>query len=205
MDNPEVSSPGVVTPGVVTQLLEEWTEGNAEAFDKLVPLIYDELRRLARRVRRERGGHTLQTTALVHEAYLRLVDQTRTHWRNRAHFLAIAARMMRRIVVDHARRQAYAKRGGKLRRLPLEEAPDLSVERAPEMLALDDALKSLAEIEPQLSEIVEMRFFGGLDNRELGQVLGVSIPTVTRRLRLGRAWLYRYFAGEPQPERSGAA
>ncbi|MEE8278523.1 MAG: sigma-70 family RNA polymerase sigma factor [Thermoanaerobaculia bacterium] len=181
------------TAGEVTQLLVDWSNGDREAEAKLMPVVYDELRKLAARyLKHERSDHTLQTTALVHEAYLRLVDQRRVEWRNSLHFYALAASMMRRILVDHARSHRYAKRGGGARKLSLDEVSELSSERAQHLVAVDDALSSLAEIDPELSKIVELRFFGGLENSEVAELLGVSVPTVVRRWRTAKAWLYRY-------------
>jgi len=146
----------------VTQLLIQWSNGDKAALDKLMPLIYEELRQLARHyMNRERAGHTLQTTALVNEAYLRLINRKQVHWQNRAHFFAIAAHLMRSILVDHARSHAYAKRGGGARKIALDEALAVSQQRAADVVALDDALKRLAEIDRQQSRIVELKFFGG--------------------------------------------
>ncbi len=181
------------TAGDVTQLLVDWSNGDQEAEARLMPVVYDELRKLAARyLRHERSDHTLQTTALVHEAYLRLIDQRRVEWRNSTHFYALAASMMRRILIDHARSHKYAKRGGGARTLSLDEVPELSTERAQHLVAVDDALTSLAEIDPELSRIVELRFFGGLENAAVADLLGVSVPTVVRRWRMAKAWLYRY-------------
>lgn len=187
-------------PGLVTALLDDWHNGNEAALSALMPIVYGELRHLAAGyLRRERADHTLQTTALVHEAYLRLVDQRRVRWAGRAHFLAIAAQMMRRILVDHARRIGYAKRGGGQARLALEEALDVAVERTSEVLALDEALSELAAVHLEASRMMELRFFGGLTNAEIAEALDVSPTTVTRRCRTARAWLYRYLSGaEPQ-------
>jgi RNA polymerase sigma factor (TIGR02999 family) len=178
----------------VTGLLVDWSHGNEAALQKLTPLVYDELRGLAERyLRRERADHTLQATALVHEAYVRMIDQHRVHWRNRLHFTAVAAQMMRRILVDHARRHSYAKRGGGARKRSLDDvgppaAPDLTSE----MLELNDALQALADVEPELSRIIELRFFGGMTSEEIAEFLGISVPTVTRRWRMARAWVYRF-------------
>ncbi len=159
--------------------------------EELLPLVYAELRRLAAGyLRRERAGHTLQPTALVHEAYLRMVDQTQVRWQNRAHFFGVAAQMMRRILVDHARSQHAEKRGGDVQKLSLDENIDVSGERAAELVALDEALERLAEIDPQKSRVVELRFFGGLSVEETAEVLGVSAPTVKRHWRLAKAWLF---------------
>ena len=177
----------------MTQLLVDWSNGDGDALDKLMPVVYDELHDLAARyLRRERQDHTLQTTALVNEAYLRLIDQTRIDWKNSLQFYALAARMMRRILVDHARSHRYKKRGGGARKIPLDDAPQVSFERAPDYVAVDDALKELAEIDPELATIVELRFFGGFKNSEIGQHLGMSVPTIVRRWRVAKAWLYRY-------------
>ncbi len=178
--------------GEVTQLLKAWSDGNEEALAELMPAVYDELHSLAASyLRRERPDHTLQTSALVHEAYLRLVDQKRVRWHNRVHFFGIAAQAMRRILVDHARSQLYAKRGSGVRKLSLDEALTVSAQRAPELIALDDALTSLAAMDPQQARIVELRFFAGLTSEEIGHVLDVSVSTVTRGWRTARAWLYR--------------
>jgi RNA polymerase sigma-70 factor, ECF subfamily len=175
----------------VTELLAAWGGGDQAARDELMPLVYEELRRLARRcMHRERAGHTLQTSALVNEAFLRLVDQKNIRWQDRAHFFGIAARLMRQILVDYARRRGYAKRGGDVRRVPLDEAVIVSEERAAEVVALDDALKFLAEIDPRKSQVVELRFFGGLSIEETAEVLGVSEGTVRRDWALAKAWLH---------------
>jgi RNA polymerase sigma factor (TIGR02999 family) len=175
----------------VTELLAAWGGGDQAARDELMPLVYEELRRLARRcMHRERAGHTLQTSALVNEAFLRLVDQKNIRWQDRAHFFGIAARLMRQILVDYARRRGYTKRGGDVRRVPLDEAVIVSEERAAEVVALDDALKILAEIDPRKSQVVELRFFGGLSIEETAEVLGVSEGTVRRDWALAKAWLH---------------
>ncbi len=176
----------------VTQLLVAWSAGDKAAHDELMPLVYEELRRLAHQcIRRERPGHTLQTSALLNEAYLRLVDQKNIHWQDRAHFFGIAARLMRQVLVDYARKRGYAKRGGDAHRVPLDEALIVSEERAADVVALDDALKSLAEIDPRQSQIVELRFFGGLSIEETAEVLAVSPGTVMRDWTLAKAWLRR--------------
>jgi RNA polymerase sigma factor (TIGR02999 family) len=176
----------------MTQLLVAWSNGDEAALDELAPLVYDELRRMARRqMNREREGHTLQTTALVNEAYLRLVDQRDVRWQNRAHFFAIAARMMRRILIDHARSLRYEKRGGGAHKVSLEEAAELSGARAAELVALDEALNALAELDARKSRVVELRFFGGLSVEETAEVLSVSPETVTRDWRRAKAWLHR--------------
>src|SRR2546422_5832457 len=175
----------------VTQLLIQWSNGDKAALDKLMPLIYSELRQVARHyMSRERPGHTLQTTALVNEAYVRLVNRKGVHWQNRAHFFAIAAQLMRSILVDHARSHAYAKRGGGARKIALDEALAVSQQRAADVVALDDALKRLAEIDPQQSRIVELKFFGGLTIEETAEVLGLSPATIKREWSTAKAWLY---------------
>ena len=175
----------------VTRLLIELTRGNRDAIDALLPLIYDELRSLAANyLRRERPDHTLQPTALVHEAYMRLVDQTRVNWQNRAHFFGVAAQMMRRILVDHARAHKAGKRGADFQKLSLDENIDKAVERSAELIALDDALHELAEIDEQKSRIIELRYFGGLSEEETAEVLGVAPVTVKRHWRMAKAWLY---------------
>jgi RNA polymerase sigma factor (TIGR02999 family) len=176
----------------ITQLLAEWREGNQGALDDLYPLVYDELHRLARRyMSRERKGHTLQTTALINEAYVRLVDQRNVQWANRSHFFAISAQIMRRILIDHARRHAYAKRGGGAQQVSLDEVANLTSVRGSELLRLDEALKILAEMDPRRSQVVELRYFGGLNNEEIAGVLNVSENTVTRDWNMARAWLYQ--------------
>lgn len=177
----------------VTRLLQRWSDGHLDAMPQLMDVVYAELRDLARRyLRKERSGHTLETSALVHEAYVKLVDQNRVRWQSRAHFYAIAAQTMRRILVDHARSHAYQKRGGGARKVSLEDALQIGdAERAPDLVALDDALKRLAESDPDRARLVELRFFGGLSHPEIAEVLGVSTSTVERQWRLARAWLYK--------------
>lgn len=180
------------SPQQVTQLLLAWGGGDQAALDELMPLVYEELRRLAHQcMSRERPGHTMQTSALVNEAYLRLIDQKSIHWQDRAHFFGIAARLMRQVLVDYARKRRYAKRGGDARRVPLDEAMIVSEKRAADVVALDDALKSLAEIDTRQSQIVELRFFGGLSIEETAEVLAVSPGTVMRDWTLAKAWLRR--------------
>ena len=177
-------------PKEVTQLLVAYNNGDHEALDRLLPLVYDELRSLADHyLRRERPDHTLQATALVHEAYLRLVDQN-VPWQNRAHFFGVAAQMMRRILVDHARQNLAAKRGSGGIKLPLDDAINLTEERATDLIALDDALTALAEFDPQKSRLVELRYFAGLSVEDTARVLGVSVPTVVRQWRAAKAWLF---------------
>ena len=189
------------SPDEVTQLLLDWSSGDKAALDKLMPLVYEELRRLAHHyMGRERAGHTLQTTAIVNEAYLHLIDQRNVQWQNRAHFFGIAAHLMRRVLADHARSRRSAKRGGGARQVSLEEAMIVSEERVADMEALDDALNSLAEIDERKSQIVEMRFFGGLSIKETAEVLGVSPGTVMRDWTLAKAWLRREIGKEGQDE-----
>ncbi|MDQ3687356.1 MAG: sigma-70 family RNA polymerase sigma factor [Acidobacteriota bacterium] len=183
----------------VTQLLLAWSDGDREALDQLIPLVYDHLRQLARRyMRRERPGHTLQTTALVNEVYLRLIDQRQARFVNRAHFFAVSAQLMRRIVVDHARTQHRAKRGGVAEQLSLDEAALLSPAQSAEVLALDEALQSLAEVDNRKARVIEMRYFGGLSVEETAEVLEVSENTVIRDWALAKAWLRREMDGERQ-------
>jgi len=174
-----------------TTLLLAWGRGDETALDQLIPLVHDELRRLARRhMAGERAGHTLQATALVNEAYLRLIEVNQVRWQNRAHFFAVSAQVMRRILVDHARRR-NVKRGRGLRRVSLEEATMIGGERPTDLAALDDALSLLAERDPRKAQVVELRFFGGLSVEESAEVLGVSPVTVMRDWRTAKAWLYR--------------
>jgi RNA polymerase sigma factor (TIGR02999 family) len=181
-----------LTQKQISQLLVDWSNGDKAALDKLIPLVYGELRRLARyHMRRERQGHTLQTSALVNEAYLRLVDYKRMRWQDRAHFFAVAAQAMRRILIEHARSHSREKRGGEARRVSLDEAAGLVDEQASEMIALDDALMSLAKFDPRKSQIVELRYFGGLDIEETAEVMGVSPATVKRDWNTARLWLHR--------------
>jgi len=186
-------------PQNVTQLLIGWGQGDKEALDRLVPIVYDELRRQAARyLRHERAGHTLQTTALIHEAYIRLIDQKNVHWQNRAHFFGIAAQLMRRILVDHARTRKRAKRGGSDIRVPLEDA--VAIAKAPQLdvVALDEALNRLAEIDEQQGKIVELRFFSGLTVEETAEVLGISPATVKRDWSMAKAWLHREISSDEQ-------
>jgi RNA polymerase sigma factor (TIGR02999 family) len=176
----------------ITQLLIAWSQGDQAALEKLTPLVYQELRRLARRfMQRERQGHLLQTTALVHEAYLRLIDQSHVSWQNRAHFYGVAAEMMRRALIDFARAEHNAKRGGGTIRVSLGEAAGRAQQRDVELVALDDALKTLSTLAPRQSRVVDLRFFGGLSNEEAAEVLGVSPATVRHDWSLAKAWLYR--------------
>jgi RNA polymerase sigma factor (TIGR02999 family) len=189
--------PGLGNRENVTNLLVDWGNGNRAALDEMLPLLYDELKRLASYyLRHERVGHTLQTTALVHEAYMRLVDQQRVNWKNRAQFLGLAAEMMRRILVNHARDRAAAKRGGGAQRISLSalhegtDPPDI------ELIALDQALTDLAALDPRKSRIVELKFFGGLTTEETAEVLNISHGTVEKELLLARSWLYRAVSGK---------
>jgi len=184
------------SPHEITELLQAWSDGNQEALDKLVPLVYAELHRLARHyMSNERPDRTLQTTELVNEAYLRLVDWKNARWQNRAHFFAVAAQMMRRILVDFARSRHYLKRGGQARRVSFSEAVVVSLERGEDLIALDDALQSLAAIDQRKTQIVELRFFGGLSVAETAEVLKISTRTVMRDWSLAQAWLYRELSG----------
>ncbi|MBX3290507.1 MAG: sigma-70 family RNA polymerase sigma factor [Acidobacteria bacterium] len=178
--------------GEITLMLMELTDGNHEVVDKIYPHIYDELRRLAGSyLRRERPDHTLQPTALVHEAYMKLIDQTRVKWQNRAHFFGIAAQVMRRILMDHARKHLAGKRGGNAEVLPLEEEIlVVSQDKSAELLALDDALEQLEKLDPQKAKVVELRYFGGLSIEETAEVLGISVPTVNRHWRMAKAYLF---------------
>jgi RNA polymerase sigma factor (TIGR02999 family) len=176
----------------VTDLLNDWGNGDQEALNKLMPLVYDELHRLASRyLRHERIGHTLQTTALVHEAYLKLIDQKKANWRNRVQFFAAAAKVMRHVLVDYARSRKAAKRGGDYCRLSLDEAAISSKETDADLLTLNEALNSLATIDPQQSRVVELRVFGGLTVEEAADALGVSPRTIKREWSMAKAWLHR--------------
>lgn len=176
----------------LTRLLIDWSNGDRAALDKLIPVVEDELRRLAHRyMNHERVGHTLQTTALVNEAYVRLVNRKNVQWQNRAHFFGIAAHLMRTILVDHARSHACAKRGGGADKLELDAAMVVTQQKAAEVIALDEALQQLAMIDPQQSRIVELRFFGGLTVEEAAEVLHISPATVKREWSTAKAWLYR--------------
>ncbi len=179
-------------PSDVTLILQAWSAGDASAAERLMPLVYEELRRLAAQyLRRERPDHTLQATALVHETYLRLVDQNRVSTKDRAHFRSLAARLMRRILVEHARRHNAEKRGGKLGKISLEETRELSTERPPNLVDLDDALTRFSAAHPREGEVVEMKFFGGLQVNEIAVVLKVSAKTVMRDWNFAKLWLCR--------------
>ena len=185
-------------PPDVTQLLQSWSEGNETALDKLIPLVEKELHRLAQRyLRRERPGHTLQTTALVNEAYLRLIDWKNVRWQNKAHFLGVSAKLMRRILVDHVRRNRHRRNGVDAVNVAFE---DVSVERGADLVALDDALNSLAAIDARKSRIIELRFFGGLSVIETAEVLKISPRTVKREWSLAQAWLYCELGGEERDD-----
>jgi len=177
--------------GNVTNLLLEWGNGDSSALERLTPIIYHELLRLARaRLSRENRDCTLQPTALVHECYLRLADQTRLQWQNRAHFYAVAANTMRRVLIDQARKRKSLKRGQGVR-VTLQTGMDVARERGPDILALDEALQRLAGLDARKGRVIELKFFGGMTSEEIGQVLGISVATVGRELRLGQAWLRR--------------
>jgi len=181
-----------ITTEQVTQLLIDWSNGDKAAVDKLIPLVYDELRRLARYyMRRERAGATLQTTALVNEAYMRLVDQKNVQWQNRAHFFAISAQLMRRILIDRARKRYNSKRGGDVRKVSLDQAAIVSTGRSSDLVALDEALTDLEAIDQRKSKVVELRFFGGLNIEETAEVMSISPATVQREWSMAKAWLYR--------------
>ena len=186
---------GVDAGAGVTRLLLQWTEGDKQALEDLLPLVYDEMRRLAKSyLQRERPGHTLQSTALVHEAYMRLVDYKRMQWQNRAHFMATAAQAMRRILVDHARRHNL-KRGAGAEHVSLDAEAIMCPDRSDDFVSLDEALTGLAERAPRKAKVVELRFFGGLSVEEIAEVLRVSPITVMREWKSAKAWLYRALAG----------
>jgi RNA polymerase sigma-70 factor, ECF subfamily len=185
----------------VTALLEAWSKGDEAAREDLIPLVYHELRRVAaRHLSRERRDHTLRATALVHETYLRLVEQKRARWRSRAHFFAVAAGLMRRILVDHARSHRATKRGGELRRVPLNEELVVAGSRDVELVALDGAREELSTLDPKLCRIVELRFFGGLSIEETAEVEGLSPATVKRNWNVAKAWLYSRTCGTQASE-----
>jgi RNA polymerase sigma-70 factor, ECF subfamily len=181
--------------GDVNTLLRAWSDGDQSALEKLAPIVYDELRRLARHyMRQERPGHSLQTTALVNEAYLRLVDYKRMRWNNRAHFFAVSAQLMRRILVDHARRHNL-KRGGDVQHLSLEDTAVVGTGRGEDLVALDNAMQALGRIDSRKAQVIELRFFGGLSVEETAEVLKVSPVTVMRDWSTARAWLHREMSG----------
>jgi RNA polymerase sigma factor (TIGR02999 family) len=183
--------------GDLTQLLHKWSGGDRQALEQLTPMVYTELRRLAHyHLQREREGHTLQSTALVHEVYLRLCGPETLQWENRAHFFAVAAKMMRRILVDYARRQGAGKRGGSAIRMRLDDALAFSVpEKGAQLVALDEALERLQTFDARKCQVVEMRFFAGLEAKEIAAVLGTTEATVRRDWNIAKAWLYRYLEG----------
>jgi RNA polymerase sigma factor (TIGR02999 family) len=188
------------SPSQVTSLLRQWSSGDGRALEQLVPIVYKELRRLAHyHLRRERNGHTLQTTALVHEVYLRLCRHEDARWENRAHFFAVAARMMRRILVDHSRRHGAEKRGGSPARAPLDDALTIPVQQQFDLMALDRALEQLAAFDARKCQVVEMRFFAGLRAREIAAVLKTTEATVRRDWIIAKAWLYRYLEAQAMP------
>lgn len=188
------------SPGPVTRLLLAWTNGNRAALEELIPVVYPELRRIAARyLRRERTGHTLQPKALVHEAYLKLVDQERAAWQNRAQFFGVAAQLMRRILVDHAREHAAAKRGGGARAVTLVDMIAGSPDRGIDVIALDEALTRLTTIYPEQGRLVELRYFGGLTIEETAEVMGLSPATVKRQWAVARAWLLTQLDRRPVP------
>ena len=188
-------------PNEITEQLIAWSKGDEAALETLIPAVYQELRRMADYyLRGEDSGHSLQPTALVHEAYLRLIDQTKVEWQNRAHFFGVAAQMMRRILIDHAKAKHRVKRGGTAVKIVLDENAHFTQERAAELLALDDALRALAIMDERKSRIVELRYFGGLTVEETAQVLGISDKTVMRDWSLAKAWLYRELTNNPANE-----
>jgi RNA polymerase sigma factor (TIGR02999 family) len=191
-ENPRNESMGISSPHDVTRLLQDWRNGDKAALEKLTPLVYDELRRLANHyLRSERKDHTLQGTALVHEAYMKMVGYTDLEWQSRAHFFGVAARIMRQILIDHARKHKADRRGGGKQNLNLEEATVFSAERASDLVALDDALESLAAFDALKGRIIELRYFGGLSIEEISEVEAVSVSTVKRHMRMAEAWLHR--------------
>jgi RNA polymerase sigma factor (TIGR02999 family) len=186
-------------PAEITRLLVDWRNGDQAALEQLIPLVHDELRRVARRhMAHERAGHTLQATALVNEAYVRLVDIKQVNWQDRAHFFAMSSRLMRRILVDFARAKGYQKRGGGAQKVSFDEALVVSSEAGPDLVAIDDALTALAHFDPRKAQVVEMRFFGGLSVEETAHALQVSVDTVMRDWKLAKAWLLRELKGPDQ-------
>lgn len=189
------------SPKEITRLLVAWGDGDESALEELTPLVYEELRRLAHHyMSRERPGHTLQTTALVNEAYVRLIDWKNAHWQSRAHFFVVSAQLMRRILVDFARTSGYAKRGGGALVVSLDEAALVSGDKGADIVALDEALVSLAKLDERQSRVVELRFFGGLSIDETAEVLNVSAGTVRRDWSIARAWLHREMSASPEPQ-----
>lgn len=181
----------------LTGLLVEWREGDKAALNRLVPLVYDELRRIAHRyVHCERDGHTLQTSALVNEAYLRLAGQQSVNWQNRSHFFAVTAQVMRHILIDYARRRRYVKHGGQAQQVSITDVAGMSLQRAAELIALEEALDELAKLDQRKSRVVELRYFGGFSLEETAEVLKISLMTVRRDWRAAKAWLYRRMKDE---------
>lgn len=190
-------SPAILPQQQVTQLLCDWRDGDRTALEKLIPVVLPELQRIAHRyMSRERPGHTLQTTALLNDAYLELADKTHPQWQNRAHFFAVAAQLMRRIMVDHARQRQALKRGGGAVRVTLDDSLVAAESRAAELIALDEALQQLATFDSRKADVVEMRYFGGLTMEEIAEVLQIHVNTVTRDWRAARAWLFAALSGE---------
>ncbi|HXD31744.1 MAG TPA: sigma-70 family RNA polymerase sigma factor [Pyrinomonadaceae bacterium] len=189
--------PQMTAPEQVTQLLLAWNQGDASALERLIPLVYAELRRLAHHyMAKERRHNTLQTTVLINEVYLRLIDSSKVRWQDRAHFLAVSAQLMRRVLVDFARSRGYQKRGGQALQIPLEEALTILHSRSADLVALDEALKELAAVAERKSQVVEMRFFGGLSVEETAEVLKVSPDTVMRDWKFAKSWLLRQLSKE---------
>jgi RNA polymerase sigma factor (TIGR02999 family) len=181
----------------ITQLLTNWSHGEKEALERLVPLVYPELRRMAKRqMARENPNHTLQTSALINEAYLKLVDSQNIDWQNRGHFFAVSAQVMRHILIDHARQHLYDKRGGGAQHVPLEEAEIIKDERAADLMALDEALSILAKLDSRRSQIIELKFFGGLNAEEIAEVMNISPATVQREWRAAKAWLHHTMSSQ---------
>jgi RNA polymerase sigma factor (TIGR02999 family) len=191
--------------GTITELLERWSAGEQQAAEQVLPLVYEELHRIAlRQLRQERENHTLQATAIVHEAYLRLSEQTGFQWPSRAHFFAFAAHLIRRILVDYARSRNRAKRGGQCERVTLADVAELAFERSPDLVALDEALSNLEAVDPRKATVVELRFFAGLTLVETAEQLGVSQETVSREWRRAKAWLYSALQAEESCRASAA-
>ena len=188
----------IATSHEVTQLLMAWNDGDQSALERLIPLVHAELHRIARRyMRNERAGHMLQTSALINEAYMRLIDAQQVHWQNRAHFFGIAAQLMRRVLVDFARSRSYKKRGGGAFQVSLDETMVITKERGEDLVALDEALSALSELDERKGRVVEMRFFGGLSEKEIAEALTVSQETVRRDWRLAKSWLRRRLSETP--------
>jgi RNA polymerase sigma factor (TIGR02999 family) len=187
----------LATESKLTSLLGDWKQGDPSALQKLTPLIYDELRRIAHRyVRRERNGHTLQTTALINEAYVRLAGNEAPDWQNRQHFFAVTAQVMRHILIDHARRRQSLKHGGEVKQVSLSQVAVMADDRAAELIALDEALEELTVLDPRKSKVVQLRYFGGLSLEETADALGISLMTVRRDWRAAKAWLYEAVNGK---------